>query len=148
MRHHTKDKGDTGVGFVLAHLLSRGIQVALSLSEHMPFDCIAVSADGELKRLSVKYRAAVKGAVTISRRSSWADSHGSHIRTHVRGDYDAFAVYCPDTGKCYYIRESEIDGISFNIRLKKSKNNQTSRVHLAENYEDPLRLFGSYSSEG
>lgn len=54
--HHTKSKGDSGLGFVIADLLSRGVQVALPISEHLPFDCIAISIGGCLCRLSVKYR--------------------------------------------------------------------------------------------
>lgn len=43
--HHTKDKGDVGLGHVIAVLLENGIQVALPISEHLPFDCIAISED-------------------------------------------------------------------------------------------------------
>lgn len=41
MKHHTKDKGDKGTGNVIADLLSKGIQICLPLSEHLPFDLIA-----------------------------------------------------------------------------------------------------------
>lgn len=129
------------MGFVIADLLSNGIQVALPLSEHLPFDCIAVDDSGRLKRLSVKYRTAVDGAISLKRLSSWADKHGTHTRKHARGDYDAFAVYCPNTGNCYYVLESEIEGTNFQLRLAKPKNNQTSGIHLASDYLNPSRIF-------
>jgi hypothetical protein len=50
MEHHTKTKGDKGMGFVIADLLSKGIQVALPISEHLPFDLIAMNTDGQLKK--------------------------------------------------------------------------------------------------
>ena len=130
-----------GLGFVCADLLSNGIQVALPLSEHLPFDCIAISDSGELKRVSVKYRAAVNGALEISRRSVWSDRHGSHVKTHPRGAYDAFAVYCPDTAKCYYILENEIIGTYLKLRLCSPKNSQKKGVHSVTLFTNPKRLF-------
>jgi len=142
MRHHTKDKGDVGVGFVIADLLSRGIQVALPLSEHLPFDCIAISEDGTMLRLSVKFRTARRsGTVRVARSSVWADRKGTHTRKHQRGDYDAFAIYSPTTGKCYYVRESEVEGEHISLRVTPSKNGQQSGCHPAELFVDPKRLF-------
>ncbi len=56
MGHHTKDKGDLGVGFVIADLIRNDIKVALPISEHLPFECIAISPEGGLCRVSVKSR--------------------------------------------------------------------------------------------
>ena len=41
-RHRTKDKGDLGVACVITDLMKAGIQVSLPLSEHLPFDLIAI----------------------------------------------------------------------------------------------------------
>jgi len=57
MRHHTKDKGDVGLTRVMADLVAHDIQVALPISEHLPFDLIAIHPTGDLRRVSVKYRA-------------------------------------------------------------------------------------------
>lgn len=143
VRHHTKDKGDAGVGFVIADLLGKGIQVALTLSEHLPFDCIAISDKNQLVRLSVKFRSKVQGHVTITFRGNWADRHGAHSKPQDKTAFDATAVYCPDTAECYYIRNDEVDGASFILRLDAAKNGQTSGVRLAENFRDPLRMFNS-----
>lgn len=142
MRHHTKDKGDCGVGFVMSNLLSRGIQVAILISEHLPFDMIAISESGELRKISVKYRAAKKDVITIVRCSVWSNKSGPHSRIHARGSYDAVAVYCPNSNRCYYVREEEIIGVAFSMRLSKSRNGQKARVRNASEYEDPTRIFG------
>lgn len=140
MRHHTKDKGDIGLGFVIADLISHGIQVALPMSEHLPFDLIAISEKNELVRLSVKYRAARKEALSLTFRSSWSDKHGVHIRHHDKNKYDAMAIYCPDTGECYYVRNIEV-GDDFCLRLGKTKNNQKKKIRFAFEFCDPNRLF-------
>jgi len=80
MKHHTKDKGDKGTGNVIADLLSKGIQVCLPLSEHLPFDLIAVKQDGSLLKVSVKYRTLAKGCVYVAFSSSNSDSHGVHTK--------------------------------------------------------------------
>lgn len=141
MRHHTKDKGDAGLGFVIADLLSQGVQVALPMSEHLPFDCIAISQSNELRRISVKYRGQDKfGTITVALKSCWSDSHGCHIRTQDKSLFDATAVYCPETKACYYVRNDEV-GRSFKLRLRAPRNNQQKGVLLASAFSDPNRIF-------
>lgn len=140
--HHTKDKGDKGLGFVIASLLANGVQVALPLSEHLPFDCIAISQQGKLCRLSVKYRAKKEnGSISVRFRSSWADKHGVHTRPQDKTLFDATAVFCPDTGVCYYVRNDEASQGAFVLRIDPSKNNQEGGVRQAEHFTDPQRLF-------
>lgn len=143
MRHHTKDKGDAGLGFVIADLLSQGVQVALPMSEHLPFDCIAISQTNELRRLSVKYRGKDKlGTVSVALKSCWSDRQGCHIRAQDKTLFDATAVYCPDTKACYYVRNDEVNG-SFRLRFEAAHNNQQKGVLPASKFSDPNRIFSS-----
>jgi hypothetical protein len=133
MRHHTKDKGDKGTGNVIADLLSKGIQVCLPLSEHLPFDLVAVKQDGTLMRVSVKYRTLNKGSVVVAFASSYSDFHGVHTKAADKSLIDLLAIYCPETNEVYYLIPSHFDG-SVTLRLEEPKNNQTKGVHLAKNY--------------
>ena len=54
--NHTKDKGDLGLGMVISDLLCHGIGVFMPLSEHQPFDVVAVNHEGKMSRVQVKYR--------------------------------------------------------------------------------------------
>lgn len=141
MRHHTKDKGDSGLGFVIASLMAAGIHVALPISEHLPFDCIAISNEGEMRRLSVKYSAARNGRISMRRYSTWQDRHGTHKTMHRLSDYDAFAVYCPDTKEVYYVPVTHIAGVTLSLRLVATRNNQDNRTPLAASYTDPALVF-------
>ncbi len=143
MRHHTKDKGDLGVGFVIADLMRHGIQVALPISEHLPFDCIGISADGYLARISVKYRETRQGRLEVRLRSSWSDKNGVHLREHRKSDYDVTAIYCPDKDCCYYVLNTEVNGKTIVLRTEPPKNNQVSGVRLAAEFSDPGRMFKS-----
>ena len=141
MGHHTKDKGDLGVGFVIADLIRNDIKVALPISEHLPFDCIAISPEGELCSLSVKYREVRSGKVEVRLRSCWADSKCSHVKDHDKGAYDATAIYCPDVDGCYYVRNEEIVGNTIVLRIAPARNNQHAGVKQAGDYVDPNLMF-------
>jgi hypothetical protein len=146
LRHHTKDKGDIGLTCVMADLLKHDIQVALPVSEHLPFDLIAIHPRGTMAKVSVKYRVMTKtGAVTVLTRSSWNDRNGTHHRHHDPGDYDAVAIYCPDTDECYYLLASELSPSGRTLRITSPGNNQMTGVSLACRFTDPGRLFDPVS---
>jgi hypothetical protein len=146
MRHHTKDKGDIGLGCVMADLMKHDIQIALPVSEHLPFDLIAIHPRGDTLKVSVKYRVMSKtGTVTVETRSVWNDRHGTHRRPHLVGDYDAVAIYCPDTEACYYLQASELSPSGRTLRITRPANNQIIGVCLARLFVDPARLFAPAS---
>lgn len=143
MRHHTKDKGDRGLGFVIADMLRAGIQPAMLLREHLPFDCIAIAQDGQMRRVSVKYRAAKAGKITVSLVSSWADKNGSHTKDADLSLIDVVAVFCPETSEVYYVRRDELIGQRFTLRIEGSKNGQTAGIRDAAMFTDAGRIFGT-----
>jgi PD-(D/E)XK endonuclease len=141
MRHHTKDKGDAGLGYVIGDLLHHGIQVALPISEHLPFDAIAIAEDGCLCRLQVKYRTSAGDRIECEFGSSWADRNGTHHRPFDPKSCDAVAIYCPDPKMCCYVRVTELVGASVALRLVPARNGQAKGVRMAADYVDPSRLF-------
>lgn len=116
------------------------MHVAVPLSEHLPFDLIAINSVLLLRRLSVKYRAVARGGIELSRRSVWADKHGAHVRKHAASDYDAFAVYCPNTNCCYYVRVAEF-GTATQLSLRVEPVKQRQRALNASEFTDPNRIF-------
>jgi PD-(D/E)XK endonuclease len=144
MRHHTKDKGDIGVACVIADLVKHDIDVALPLSEHLPFDLIAIDACGRMAKVSVKYRTmSTQGVVTVRSRSVWNDRHGTHYRPHAAGDYDAVAIYCPDTDECYYVPTSQVSVSGITLRISEARNSQIAGVRKARWFRAPDRIFAT-----
>lgn len=146
MRHHTKDKGDLAVGQVIADLVRQGAQVLLPISEHLPFDLVAVSLlSSDLRRIQVKYASARNGTLTINLRNCHSDRRGVHHRRISLDTIDAFAVFCPETNTVYYVRQDEIpDGCraEFFLRLTAARNGQVRRIRPAVNFEGAMRIFG------
>jgi hypothetical protein len=142
MPHHTKDKSDIGVACVITDLLKNGIQVALPISEHLPFDLVAIHPSSAMAKLSVKYRRRNKrGVISVAARSFWCDRNGIHTNRHRPGDYDAVAIYCPETDQCYYLHASELTDSSTTLRITSPGNNQVARVRMASWFIDPDRIF-------
>jgi hypothetical protein len=93
-------------------------------------------------KVSVKYREVDgRGGVTVRNRNTWADRHGVHVKNHEPGDYDAVAIYCPQTNQCYYLRSSELSVTCTTLRINAAANNQTSGARAAETFLDPDRMF-------
>lgn len=136
MNHHTKEKGDKGVGFVIADLMSKDISVCLPISEHLPFDLIAVYPDGKLKKVSVKYRMAARGRIEVLLKSTYSDSKKIHIKPIDKSAIDMIAIYCPDTNMVYYVDHNQFNK-SICLRLEPPKNKMLTGIKLAENYLHP-----------
>jgi PD-(D/E)XK nuclease superfamily protein len=144
VRHHTKDKGDEGLGQVIGDLMTKGLQVAVPLSEHLPFDLIAINEHGAMRRVQVRYRTSVDAAhVRCHLGGSWADRNGTHKRAFDASSIDALAIYCPSPTTFVYLRADELPPAHVSLRLSKARNSQVKRTRAASEYRDPWRMFGS-----
>lgn len=143
--HHTKDKGDLGLGMVISDLLCNGIGVFIPLSEHQPYDLIAVGRNGVLSRVQVKYRKMRKnGSLMVELFNTHADQYGYHKKKTDTDQFDCYAIYCPDNHTVYYIRntdipQSAITGIT--LRVLPPRNNQKQKVLMASDFESRERIF-------
>lgn len=81
---------------------------------------------------------------------SHADRHGVHSRIINLDQIDAFAVFCPDTDKVYYVLRDEVPTgyvSMLSLRLADSLNGQTKHIRPAAAFIGPNRLFGARSSK-
>ena len=131
--HHTKFKADIGVAKCIADLASKGHVPCIPLSEHQPYDIVAVLGNGPAIKLQVKYAALKNGVVEIKFRTSWADKHGSHTKRYNKDDFDFYAIYCPEKDKVLYVSNS-LNSPKI-IRFEKTLNNQGKSVKWADDYQ-------------
>ncbi|MCL4253229.1 MAG: hypothetical protein KJ043_05560 [Anaerolineae bacterium] len=147
MSHQTKDKGDLAVLMALADLRRHGIITCLPISEHLPFDMVAVMPDMTmLVRLQVKYRKTnTVGTIHLPFRSNYYDSKKIYSKHVDLSHLDSYAVYSPETNQVYYIRIDELleDAKAITLRLNPPKNHQKTRIWYAENFINPMRLANS-----
>jgi hypothetical protein len=56
-------------------------------------------------------------------------------------DIDAYAAYCADLGKCYFMPIDEFSHrAAIQLRLSTARNNQSLRINWAKDYEFAARL--------
>jgi hypothetical protein len=131
--HHTKVKADIGVAKVIADLTLKGYVPCIPLSEHQPYDIVVVLDDGSTYKIQVKYATLKKnGTIEVKFRTSWADKNGTHIKHYKQGDFDYYAIYCPDKEIVLYIPNSS--NYPKAIRFDKPTNNQTKFIKWANDY--------------
>ena len=131
--HHTKVKADLGGAKCIADLAGKGYVPCIPLSEHQPYDLVAISDDGTAVKLQVKYAALKHGAVEVKFRTSWADKHGSHTKHYKKNDFDFYAIYCPDKDTVLYISNKSVSPKI--IRFEETRNNQERYVKWAKDYQ-------------
>lgn len=133
IKHHTKNKGDLGVLKAKLDLLEQGYLILNPETEHAPFDIVVYKA-GSFKRIQVKYRKLnSKGVLEIPFRNSYSYSKGVVTKHIDKNEIDVFAIYCPDTDKCYYFNPRKF-GKSLTLRVNASRNNQKMLTHQADNF--------------
>ncbi len=143
-RHLTKDKGDLALIKVIADLRQHGILCCLPLSEHLPFDLIAVMPDMKtLLRVQVKYRSGTKhGTVLVEFKNNYYDSKKIYWKSVDFSEVDAYAVYIPDVDQVAYFRVDDLqDAVgSLTLRFEPPKNNQRKGVNLIDDFRNPFLI--------
>ena len=132
--HHTKSKADLGVAKTVADLIGKGVIPCIPLSEHQPYDLVAVLTNGKSVRVQVKYATLKNGAIEVNFRTSWADRNGTHIKHYAVNEFDYYAIYCPEKDEVIYIPNSL--NCPKVIRFEKTRNNQGRNVKWANDYRD------------
>src|SRR5262249_41524881 len=95
----------------------------------------------ELCRIQCKWAPRVGDVIVLRCYSCRRNRDGLLRRKYVAGEVDAFAAYCPDNRKCYFLPAAELPGRSeVLLRLEPSKNNQRLGINWAEDYEFAARL--------
>ena len=136
--HHTKVKADIGVAKAIADLTIKGYVPCVPLSEHQPYDLVAVHANGEMVKLQVKYATLEEnGTIEVKFRRSWADRHGVHMRKYEDADFDYYAIYCPEKDIVLYV--PNFKDCPKVIRFDKTGNNQNKYVKWANDYLEMKR---------
>ena len=146
MKYETKDKGDVGVAKVIADLTEKDIKVALPISEHLPFDLIAIREDGKLSKISVKYRKINNyGCVAVPLRTISSNAKGYKIKCADLSYVDAFAIYCPETKEIYYVGSKSLEGhkAEFSMRID-ARSGDGPDIRYAKDYTNVDNIWKVY----
>ena len=136
--HHTKAKADIGLTKVIADLTVKEYIPCIPLSEHQPYDIVAIAKNGLAFKFQVKYASLKKnGTIEVGFRTSWADKNGTHIRHYSKNQFDYYAIYCPERDIVLYLPNSP--NCPKVLRFDKPANNQKQHVNWFNDYLDLKR---------
>jgi hypothetical protein len=90
----------------------------------------------QLVRVQCKWASRHGDVVVVRCYSCRRAREGMRNRLYTAAEIDAFAAYCADTDKCYYLPLTMIGSRShIQLRTGPTRNNQRLGVHWAEDFE-------------
>ena len=94
-----------------------------------------------LVRVQCKWARRIGDVVAVRCYSSRRSAAGFVKRGYDHGEVDAFAAYCPDEHRCYFLPLNEV-GIRSTIalRLRPARNNQSAGIHWARDFDFAAKL--------
>ena len=94
-----------------------------------------------LVRVQCKWARRIGDVVAVRCYSSRRSAAGFVKRAYDHGEVDAFAAYCPDEDRCYFLPLNEV-GIRSTIalRLRPARNNQAAGIHWARDFDFAAKL--------
>jgi hypothetical protein len=91
---------------------------------------------GRLLRVQCKWAARVGDVIALRCYSCRRTADGLRKRVHYGDEVDAFAAYCADLDRCYFLPFRCVPpGGTVQLRLGKPRNNQRAGVRWASSYE-------------
>jgi hypothetical protein len=111
----------------------KGYIPCIPLSEHQPYDIVAIGNNKTTFKLQVKYASLRRnGTIEVKFRRSWADKNGSHTEHYSKDEFDFYALYCPERDIVLYVPNNP--DCPKVIRFDKTANNQKQYVKWFYDY--------------
>jgi hypothetical protein len=131
----TNQKGAIAETKIAAAATELGVEVYRPVAEGGRFDMIFLSGE-RLLRVQCKWAPRHGDVVVVRCYSCRRAREGMRVRRYTADEIDAFAAYCPELDRCYFLpieRFSRRRNIQ--LRLAPSLNNQRAGVNWAADFE-------------
>jgi PD-(D/E)XK endonuclease len=131
----TDQKGNIAEAAIVYAAVKLGIDVYRPVGEGGRYDMI-FEVGSQLLRVQCKWAPRHRDVVVIRCYSARRNRHGLIRRKYLDGEIDAFAAYCPDTDRCYFLPfQSFLNRTQIQLRLGPCKNNQKLGINWAKDYD-------------
>jgi hypothetical protein len=135
----TNQKGIVAETAIIHEATKLGIIVSRPLDDAR-YDLILDLPSG-LMRVQCKWARQIGEVIIVRSYSNRRAAEGFRRRVYTSDEVDAVAAYCPDLGTSYLLPTPLFSGTAqIHLRLAPSRNNQSTGIHWAENYEIGARL--------
>lgn len=133
-------KGDLTEALVIAELKQREIPVSVPFGDNERYDAVIETPDGALLKTQIKTGWLSDGVIEFHTTSQHTNSTGNVYKSY-DGDIDVFLVYCYETERVYWVRESAFNN-SIHLRVEKPK-----QVHDSINWAAEYELDNNWPPE-
>ncbi len=131
----TNQKGAIAEARIAAAAIECEIEVYRPVIEGGRYDMIFAIGD-HLLRVQCKWAPLYNGVVLIRGYSTRRNADGCLRRTYTADEIDAFAAYCAELDRCYFIPMNIVaSSPQLSLRVGPTRNNQQQRVRWAGDYE-------------
>ncbi len=137
----TDQKGSIAETAIIHAAVKLGVGVARPVAPER-YDLI-FDLGGALVRVQCKWAVRHGGVVSVRCYSSRRSADGFIKRAYTPDEIDAFAAYCADLDRCYFLTVDEFaQARAIQLRLAPTRNNQRRLINWAEEYEFGAKLGG------
>ena len=143
-------KGSIAEAAIALAAIELGIGVFKPISDGERYDLI-FDLRPQLLRVQCKFAVRRTDVMVVHCYSSRRTAAGLARRPYSDDEIDAFAAYCPDPRRCYFLPVAEFRGrLAIQLRLSRPRNNQQRRINWAREYEfeAKLRRLGAVAQLG
>lgn len=136
----TDQKGNIAEAAITLAAVKLGIDVYRPVGDGGRYDLIFV-IDERLVRVQCKWAPRLHETIVVRCYSSRRNRNGLVRRIYRPGEIDAFAAYCVEIDRCYFL-PFELFGprTQISLRLGSTLNNQRLKVNWASSYDFEARL--------
>jgi hypothetical protein len=136
----TDQKGAVAEAAIALAAIKLGVDVYRPVAEGGRFDMIFVVHE-RLLRIQCKWAPLCGDTVIVRTYSNRRAREGLRRRVYTEEEIDAFAAYCPDLDRCYFLPIGSFAArTQVYLRLSPTRNNQRSLVNWARDFEFDAKL--------
>jgi hypothetical protein len=136
----TDQKGNVAELAIALAATKLGIDVYWPLGEGGRYDLI-LGVAGKLHRVQCKWAPRQGEVVLVRCYSSRRNRDGLLRRIYAEGEIDAYAAYCEEIDRCFFLPNNEFAGrTQVNLRLSGTTNNQKLGVNWADDFDFAARI--------
>jgi hypothetical protein len=144
-------KGSIAESAIVHAAIRLGISVFAPFNEGLRYDLI-FELDGRFVRVQCKWAVTRRDVVVVTCRRIRRAPDGFIRLPYTASEIDAYAAYCAELERCYFIpfRAFPLHRTAIHLRLGPPRNNQQRGINWAEEYEfgATLARFGAVAQLG